>query len=1038
MLADALDGSGRLLLVAGEAGIGKTTLARTIAEDAESRGAQVRWGACWEGGSLLPFGVWIDAMRRPGGDACGAVAAHLAEGAAAAPDAAAAGRLRVRLFGEVVDALEQAASVRPQVVVLEDMHWADASSSELLSVVARRLPSMATVVVATYRDDELAVGELDAIGGAAEWLSVGGLPEPDVAVLLADVLGREPTADEVRSVYAQTGGNPLFVTQVGRLLAAGASGTVPAGVREVLTRRLARLSADCVEVLAVAAVLGTVSDLRDIAAVSRRPESFVLAGLDEAARARLAHPVDGRPDRWSFVHDLVRAVRYESLGVGERAELHRRALDVLDVRGATPAGVLAHHASRARFDPGDQRPAALAVGAAHEALARLAWPEALALCDRALEVAPDGADGDRWRAEALLAAGDARLRTGDDDGAAVAFGEVAALARRHEQWDVLARAALGFASGLASFEVPLMEPRQIALLEEAHAVLAEDSPLRPLVQARLSVALSLMGADDRRLELAVESVRLARRGGDPSILAAAIAGLCDAIAGPDHIAERLSAATEVVALAQRVGDVGLELLGRRHRVVALLEVRDLAGFDAEVAAFARVADRLGDPLYAWYVPLWQAMRASAEGRLDEGEALARRARSIGEPSGSGNAAMLERVVAMCVASDRGDVAALDATWRDLAVAHPEFLRQPLHQIVTAWRNAEADRPDDVRRALASLAVTDLALLPRDQEWLVTFAQLIIAAAAVGHRPMLQAAYDKLLPYAGLGCFEGAAAVDRGVVDRFLVLAAGHLGDLDAVDRHAPAAMEGGEASGALIAAHTIADCAHAFAAAGASTRAAELAADATARYEALGLLRRAARLRPLLASSSPAQEAGGAALVRDGDIWEFTYAGMAVRVRHAKGVADVATLLENSGREVHVRTLAGVEALPPSSTQPALDDAAINAYRGRLRDLEAELDEADRHADVERAATLGRERDALIDELTRSVGLGGRRRPISGDPDERLRKAVSARVKASIDRLDDLHPRLARHLRHSVRTGYWCSYVPEQPVAWHVERHDAR
>lgn len=178
--------------------------------------------------------------------------------------------------------------------------------------------------------------------------------------------------------------------------------------------------------------------------------------------------------------------------------------------------------------------------------------------------------------------------------------------------------------------------------------------------------------------------------------------------------------------------------------------------------------------------------------------------------------------------------------------------------------------------------------------------------------------------------------------------------------------------------------------------------------------------------------------MRDGDIWEFTYAGMAVRVRHAKGVADVATLLENSGREVHVRTLAGVEALPPSSTQPALDDAAINAYRGRLRDLEAELDEADRHADVERAATLGRERDALIDELTRSVGLGGRRRPISGDPDERLRKAVSARVKASIDRLDDLHPRLARHLRHSVRTGYWCSYVPEQPVAWHVERHDAR
>lgn len=1034
-LGSALAGRGRALFIAGEAGIGKTTLVRSVVEQAHAGGALVRWGACWEGGSLLPFAAWIDALRRPGGDRCAAVAVRLTDGAVEqTADAAAAMRARGRLFAEVVDAVAEAAATRPQVVVLEDLHWADAPSLELVRAVAPHLVSMAALVVVTYRDDELdAATELAGVGGAAEWLTLGGLPERDVASLLADVLGRQPSADEVRAVHGQTGGNPLFVAHVGRLLAAGAGTVLPDGVRAVLDRRMARLSPLCDRVLAVASVFGTAFDVRDVVAVSGEPDDVVIAALDEAARARLAQPVDDRPDRWSFAHDLVRGARYDALGAGERAELHRRALDALDGRGVTSAGVLAHHAARARFDPGDVRPAALAVAAAQEASARLAWPEALALCERALEAAPTGVDGDRWRAEALLSAGGARLRIGDDEGAAAAFGEAAELAHRHEGWELLARAALGFAAGLASFEVPLMDQRQIALLEEAAAVLAEDVPVRPLVLARLSVALSLMGADERRLQLADEAVRLARIGGDPAALAAAIGARCDAIAGPDHVAERLGAATEIVALARRVGDVGLELLGRRHRVVALLELRDLGGFDAEVAAFARGAERLGDPLYSWYVPLWQAMRAHAEGRLDEAEALARRARDSGTSGGSVNAPMLQRVMAMCIAADRGDVVGIEAAWAEMRAAHPELLSTPVYHVTTAWLDAEAGRLDGVRGALAALARSDLALLPRDQEWLASMAQLVIGAAAVGDRVMLQRAYDELLPYAGLGCFEGLCAVDRGVVDRFLVLAAGHLGDLAAVQRHVDAALAGGEATGTLVAADTVADCATAFAAAGAPDRAAELAAEAIARYDALGLDRRAERLRPRLAPA-PAVTVT-AALVRDGDGWAFTYEGTTVRVRHAKGIADLAVLLANRERDVHVRTLEGVEGLPAGTAQPALDDEAVTAYRDRLRDLEGELDEADRHADVERAAKLAAERDALIDELARNLGLGGRRRSAGSDPDERLRKAVSARVKASIDRLEEVHPALGRHLRHSVRTGYYCAYAPERPVTWHVERH---
>ncbi|MBW3575902.1 MAG: hypothetical protein KY450_13870 [Actinobacteria bacterium] len=142
---------------------------------------------------------------------------------------------------------------------------------------------------------------------------------------------------------------------------------------------------------------------------------------------------------------------------------------------------------------------------------------------------------------------------------------------------------------------------------------------------------------------------------------------------------------------------------------------------------------------------------------------------------------------------------------------------------------------------------------------------------------------------------------------------------------------------------------------------------------------------------------------------------------------------------MHVRALEGVDGvLAPASTDAALDHRAVTQYRQRLRDLDEELDEAERHADSARAEQVAGERDALIEQLTTAFGLAGRPRTSGSDPDERLRKAVSARVKATIDRVEALHPVLGRHLRCSVRTGYWCSYEPEHPVEWTVVGHRHR
>jgi hypothetical protein len=178
---------------------------------------------------------------------------------------------------------------------------------------------------------------------------------------------------------------------------------------------------------------------------------------------------------------------------------------------------------------------------------------------------------------------------------------------------------------------------------------------------------------------------------------------------------------------------------------------------------------------------------------------------------------------------------------------------------------------------------------------------------------------------------------------------------------------------------------------------------------------------------------------RDGDTWTLAFGGRSVPLRDAKGLRDLAVLLAAPGREVAATELvAGVASataagLAALGADPVLDDQARAAYRARLAQLDEELAAAARNHDIERSARLAAERDALIGELTRAAGLGGRRRHL-GDVTERARTTVTARIRDVIARIERVHPELGRHLRASIVTGARCAYRPAETVRWSISQ----
>jgi AAA ATPase domain len=728
LIGDAGAGRGRVGLMLGEAGIGKTRLAEAADTMARQSGFDVAWGRC-SAIQMPSYWPWRQVLTNLLGET----------------DLLDLGRFasQPELFAAVAEAIEARTRARAVLVIFEDAHWADPGSLALLEFLSGVVAGQRLMLLVTARDDAV---PLPAAAGVRR-LSLAGLNRDATATLVQQIVGPEASQDYIAEVHRRTGGNPFFTSEVARLQVSRGTptGAIPPGVRQVLEHRLARLPQESFDLLQVASVVGS-PHIGILAGVTGIPETDVEARLVEPAAAGVI--VDG-----AFAHDLMRETLYLGITPNRRAALHRQVAEHL--QGGGPAE-LARHWSLASGEDARSHAAELALVAGDMAVAGLAHEQAISHYRTALDLGAGGFDVRRRMGEAQVQAG--HIGAGRDT-----LRLVARKALETEAAEVLARAVLAMGGGVGGFEVDVFDFEQERLLNEALRLLpAQDSALRAAVLARLSVASAAGASPDERASLADQAAKMARRVGDPEAEVAALAAFCDARSGPAYVHERIEAAGRMLALAEH--HALLELLGRRLRLRARLELGDLTGVDADIAAYARVADRLRSPTYSWLVPMWRGMRAALDGDLDAGSRYADEVATLAETAQSPNAEMMSWTLRCRIARLHHDSRAIGKLVGRMAEWAEDF---PGSDCVLALLFAESGEPERGRRHLRRLMDAGLDSLPVDSEWVEELWLLGEAAMLLDERYAASAVHNALEPYAELWAVDGYGGACFGQVSDLL-------------------------------------------------------------------------------------------------------------------------------------------------------------------------------------------------------------------------------------------------------------------------------
>lgn len=1062
-LAAAARGRPRAFAVTGEPGIGKSAFAEAVAAAAADAGFAVHWARCFEAGGSPPFWPWVQVLRelRPTSDGGAEVLGVLA--GAGGPRAAAimeSQENRFHLFDRVTRLIREAGEAQPRLVVLEDAHAADAATLELARFFAGHAAQpLRLVLLVTARTEAAAPGAgewVRDLRGAATDLPLEGLDANAMGALAADAGGGPLPEEAARSLREVTGGNPLFARALVRhlgperlvaALAGEAAVPVPATVREVFEARFRSLPAQAVSGLSALAAAG-----RDIDVALAR--TVLGDGVDAAMDAAVAAGIieRGPAGRSRFSHALVQRALVDRLASAEAQGVHRRLADAIEsLHGSDLAphfGKLAHHFLLAGPDAAD---AAFSYGqAAGDAASAVgAHADAAEHYRRALD-STGGTEEERTRV--LVRQAEAELRAGRVDAGRQTAKGAWERARRTGEAMAAAAAALAFAhspeAGIANAEVVQV---LVATLDDLGD---RDRGLRARLRARLA-AERMFDADGDGPEALIEAaVREAREVGDPAVVLHTMRFAQSANSLPAVAATCVEWASEAAAAADRIGDLGAKGEVLAYRSAHHLVLGRVDEFRKDTAALTHLASSAPTPLNQWLVTVEAACRALLDARFEEAAAIIERSATF---FGSvPNALASWQFQQFTLTWERGaDLQSFEPVLGALPHLRPGL--SPMARSAIALVHATAGRRDDAAAVLPDLAaeVTSRRL---PWVWLLSVGWLAEACRLIGDATTARVLLEALSPLEDLhivgttppvACYWGS--VRRHLANLSLIVGEPVAGAVEHAERGLLAHRRVGSIPFTVRSKVDLARALLKRAAATDGARATHLLAEARADAERLGmggLLAEidsefgAVNLAPVGARGEP-PPAPSPALVREGDYWSFTYEGVVTRLRDSKGVRYLAQLLRQPDREVHVFDLVGVSggaASPTDAGASVLDARAREAYGARLRELEAELDDAKAAQDLGRSDRLRDEWEFVLQELGRATGLGGRRRSLGSSPAESARVAATKAIRGALRRIESADPALARHFAATVRTGAFCAYASgfEECRVWEVVEGPSR
>jgi len=801
-------GDGGAVVLIGEPGAGKTTLAEAAARMARATGITTAWGRCLDAASTPAYWPWSQVLRAlPDGLLVQAARQRLGGDIADDGDTREDSIRQFRAYQAVAAALGEAAAGAPVLAVIDDLHAADDASLALLQTLAGDLHRINVVLMLTVRDTERS-GPLDQAVGevlrhpGAERVPVSAFEPEDVAALVERLTGENPNREVVSVLMSRTGGNPFYATELVRLISSEhrrqpltaadvRAHDVPTGIRDVLMRRVGRLPDDTQSLLTVAAVAGRELQPDLLEHVTGLDAEHLLLGLEPAIAAGLVTAAEGGWD-FRFRHPLIRESLYASTGRAERARLHARVATAMeDISSAGTADVIQlayHYLSAGPFgDP------VKAVTYAREAAARAvrqgAWQDAARHLEQALiAVSPALPDADAVRCDVLVGLGHARRSEGKIREAHRAFNDSISLADQLGDQDRVLAAAVAFGAPQlwGSREWGETDPGLIALLERQLDRIGGSDPARRVrILATLAFELNSDQTAIRGWDYANEALDTARRLGQPEELGIAVSAyLFSAGELTDHVPQIRAVLDEILQGSQGDLTPQVQAIMLARQLAERIRSGELTRFDAEFAhAWRLAADVLHSPELQIALRMVEACRYFAAGDVERGAALMESGHqaqlNLGTTWDEPGRFVLDSC-RMLLTGTLADHAEQIAARLDLP-GHPSIphLAAPAAALGFAQHG-------DLERA-RQIASRWFAPPPRSWTWMQAIAYWAQVATILGI-PDPGWLYDQLALHAGEVAIVGMVTDGGGAVDSLLAGLALHLGRLDEAAEHAQAGL----------------------------------------------------------------------------------------------------------------------------------------------------------------------------------------------------------------------------------------------------------